>query len=71
MNNEYEQYKKRAIKNLKYYLVVNLIFVLFNLVVIKLNDSYSFPKNFFAIWPIIGWGIPTLSRFINLKRMKK
>ncbi len=71
MNNEYEQYKKKTIKNLKYYLVFNLIFVLFNLVVIKLNDSYSFPKNFFAIWPIIGWGIPTLSRFINLKRMKK
>ena len=42
MNNEYEQYKKRAVKNLKYYLVFNLIFVVFNLVVIKLNDSYSF-----------------------------
>lgn len=71
MNNEYKQYKKRAVKNFKYYLVFNLIFVLFNLVIIKLNDAYSFPKNFFAIWPIIGWGIPTLSRFINLGRMKK
>ncbi|WP_258058667.1 hypothetical protein [Rathayibacter rathayi] len=32
--------------------------------------DYSFPQNFFAIWPIVGWGVPTLWRIVELRRYK-
>lgn len=70
MNDDYKEYKDKAYRNLKYYLIFNFIFIIFNLIVIKSINSYTFPKNFFAIWPIIGWGIPTISKFIDLKRRK-
>lgn len=69
-NKQYENEKKSAIKNFYYYIVFNIIFLIFNIIVIYSVPSYTFPKNFFAIWPIIGWGIPTLAKFIKLRRYK-
>lgn len=66
----YQKKKKSAIKNLKYFIIFNVLFAIFNIVVIYLVDGYSFPKNFFAIWSILGWGIPTLAKFIQLTHYK-
>lgn len=70
-NNIYRKKRSSAMKNLKLYIVFNALFVIFNIVVIYLKDGYSFPRNFFAIWPIIGWGIPTLSKLMELRRYKQ
>ncbi|MCU7558628.1 hypothetical protein [Macrococcus capreoli] len=67
---EYDIKKAKAIKNLKYYLLFNFLFIVFNIAVIMLKPSYTFPENFFAIWPILGWGAPTLFRFLELRHYK-
>ena len=70
-SSKYQSYKIKVFKNLRNYIIFNGLFIIFNLVVIMLNKNYSFPKNFFAMWPILCWGVPTLTSYINLQRMKK
>ncbi|MBO2535786.1 2TM domain-containing protein [Rummeliibacillus suwonensis] len=69
--NEYYTKRKKAYKNLAYYLYFNVIFTLFNIILIIIKPSYKFPENFFAIWPILGWGIPTIFKFLELRRYKR
>ncbi|WP_299078472.1 2TM domain-containing protein [uncultured Fretibacterium sp.] len=66
----YEMRKRSAMKNLRNYLMFNTVFVLLNLIVIHMTPGYSFPKNFFALWPLIGWGAPTLFKFLELRRYR-
>lgn len=72
MNKEdtFQVLKSKAIKNLKLYIIFNIIFIIFNLLIIHYRSDYSFPKNFFAIWPLLGWGAPTLLKFLELRRYK-
>lgn len=70
-NDVYQRKKTNAMKNLKYYIIFNVLFAIFNIVVICFDGKYSFPKNFFAIWSIIGWGIYTLAKFVDLIRYKQ
>ncbi len=68
---DYEIKKRKAIKNLKLYLIFCTAFSVMNLIIIYFIDGYSFPRNFFSIWPIIGWGVPTAAKFIELGRYKE
>lgn len=72
MNEEdtFQTQRKKAIKNLKLYIIFNLVFIVFNLLLIHYRSDYSFPKNFFAIWPLLGWGAPTFLKFLELRRYK-
>lgn len=67
---KYEERRARVFRNIRIYLVGILMFVVVNIVVIMLIPGYSFPQNFFAIWPILGWGVPTLWRVLELRRYK-
>lgn len=71
INSKYKSCKVKVFKNIRNYIMFNGVFIMFNLVVIMVNKNYSFPKNFFAMWPLLCWGVPTLNSFINLQRMKK
>lgn len=66
----YEKRRARAFRNLRVYVVGAIVFTAANIVAIVVIDGYSFPKNFWAIWPILGWGIPTLWRILELRRFK-
>ncbi|MDQ1123090.1 2TM domain-containing protein [Microbacterium trichothecenolyticum] len=66
----YEQRRARAFRNLRNYLIGVAIFVAVNIIVIVAIPGYSFPQNFWAIWPVLGWGIPTLWRILELRRYR-
>lgn len=67
---EYQVKRERAAKNLKRYVLFCSAFAVFNVIVIALTPSYRFPDNFFAIWPIVAWGVPTGWRFVELGRYR-
>lgn len=66
----YEERRAKAFRALRVYLIGISIFIVINFVVIFAIPGYSFPKNFFAIWPILGWGVPTLWRLFELRRFR-
>lgn len=43
-SSKYQSYKIKVFKNLRNYIIFNGLFIIFNLVVIMLNENYSFPK---------------------------
>ncbi|PPG87936.1 hypothetical protein C5C47_09130 [Rathayibacter rathayi] len=66
----YQERRRRAFRKLHIYLLGVCAFVGLNIVAIIIIPDYSFPQNFFAIWPIVGWGVPTLWRIVELRRYK-
>lgn len=68
---EYQEKREKAARNLKRYLIFCGAFTVFNVAVIAVVPSYRFPDNFFAIWPIVGWGVPTIWRFFELGRYRE
>ncbi|AJM77534.1 2TM domain-containing protein [Rathayibacter toxicus] len=66
----YPQRRARAFRAFRMYLIGSAACVVINVIVIAVVPGYSFPQNFWAIWPLLGWGVPTVWRLFELRRYR-